>query len=203
MKTKSLRKLSLISSLAVAGLIGTGFAAWQFAGGAGPTDQISQVSITGVSGNSNGTIEFATDTYNPTWSGSLKLYIVLDQGGNPFFSTAGYSNDTTKTYNEMLSTKVTAIDYKYVVAEGASGDTSNVKMTWKFAADDAFDTYISGFTAYENEESLTKGVTQGKFTLPELAWTAKKPTTKSAYTTMSNNLKDAVVTLTISAEVVE
>ena len=180
MKTAS--KISLIATLSTLALAGTAFAAWEFNQSVTITAE-SNVAIT--KDVSAGTLEIDPATF----------YLTLDQA-NPLWTESGHNN-----LDDAINDTITEFTVTYT-GSAQSSDVSDVTLTVSCNVDSAIATYVTVSGGSLGTPTDNGNVKEAVYTLPTLAYTASKPTTKAQYDAMKTALAGAKITFTISATVV-
>lgn len=178
---KLLNKVTLVSVLGCAAVVGTGFAAWTFNANANAQSQ-ANVLITSTA--SVGTLA----------ASKTQLYVVLDQAG-AYFST---KNDEATA----LANKVTSITLTYTGSEDAA-DVSDVSIAFSKVVTADLETYVTVGDGALGTPSVTKNVKTVEFTLPTLTYTAEKPTTIVEYNAMKTAVADDTIAFSFTATVAE
>ena len=169
-------KLALISSLGCVAAVGTGFAAWTFAGNA--------------SGSATANVVVTDATAE---DGDLTLgtfYLCFDQAAPKW------------TSDSVGATDITSTTLTYTPANGNStGEKINIEVT--YVADAAIATYltINNDASLSAAFVTTAGATPQSltYTLPTLSYKdGQKPDSMAKYNTMKTALTSAKVTFTLS-----
>ncbi len=173
-------KISAVATMGALALVGTAFAAWQFNESA-EKDVNANVSIT--KDTSDGEITLSQETF----------YLTLDQ------QFIGWTVSDHTNSEEAVTDGLTSFTVTYTGSD-AAGDVSDVTLKATFAADSAFDAYISVTGGGLGTPTTNANVEEATYTLPTVAW-VNKPTTKAQFDAMKSALAGAKVTFTYTATV--
>lgn len=176
---KLLNKVTLVSVLGCAAVVGTGFAAWTF----------NQSATAGSKAN---VLITSTATEGTLEASATQLYLILDQS-EVYFST---SNDEATA----LENKVTSITLTYTGSEESS-DVSDVSFSFTQNVSSSLTTYISVSEGSLSDAVALDNVKTVEFTLPTLTYTDNKPTTIAKYNEMKSAVADATITFSFTATV--
>ena len=173
-------KISAVATMGALALVGTAFAAWQF--NASKVKEVdANVAITKDA--SVGEITLSQETF----------YLTLDQE----FIGWTVSDHTDK--EEAVTDGLTSFTVTYT-GSAAAGDVSDVSLTATYAADSAFDAYISITGGSLGTPTANANVKEATYTLPTVAWVSK-PATKAQFDAMKSALAGAKVAFTFTATV--
>ena len=173
-------KISAVATMGALALVGTAFAAWQFNKSA---DKVANANVAITKDASVGEITLSQETF----------YLTLDQG------FLGWTVSDHTNSEEEVTDGLTSFTVTYTGSE-AAGDVSDVNLTATFAADSAFDAYISLSGGALGTPTASANVKEATYTLPTVAW-VNKPTTKANFDAMKSALEGAKVTFTYTATV--
>ncbi|MBR0439908.1 MAG: hypothetical protein IJK27_04075 [Bacilli bacterium] len=173
-------KISAIATMGALALVGTAFAAWQFNKNA---EKVVNANVAITKDASVGEITLSQETF----------YLTLDQ------EFLGWTVSDHTNSEEAVTDGLTSFKVTYTGSE-AAGDVSDVTLTAAFAADSAFDAYISVTGGGLGTPTASANVKEATYTLPTIAW-VHKPTTKAQFDAMKSALDGAKVTFTYTATV--
>ena len=171
-------KITLIGAIGALALVGTGFAAWQFAK-AQTEDVEKNVVVTGVT-ELEGTI--TVDTF----------FLTFDQAA-PVWTSSSHADST-----EEISDVITTVGVTYTGNASLTNAAANVDWTVTYVADAAITNYVTVTGGSLGEATNSGNVKTATYTLPTLAWTANKPENKTAYDAMKTAVASAKVTFTVT-----
>jgi len=173
-------KISAVATMGALALVGTAFAAWQFNKSA---EKVVDANVAITKDTSVGEITLSQETF----------YLTLDQ------EFLGWTVSDHTNSEEAVTDGLTSFTVTYTGSE-AAGDVSDVTLTAAFAADSAFDAYISVTGGALGTPTAHANVEEATYTLPTVAW-VNKPTTKAQFDAMKSALAGAKVTFTYTATV--
>jgi len=173
-------KISAVATMGALALVGTAFAAWQFNKSA---EKVVDANVAITKDTSVGEITLSQETF----------YLTLDQ------EFLGWTVSDHTNSEEAVTDGLTSFTVTYTGSE-AAGDVSDVTLTAAFAADSAFDAYISVTGGALGTPTAHANVEEATYTLPTVSW-VNKPTTKAQFDAMKSALAGAKVTFTYTATV--
>jgi hypothetical protein len=173
-------KISAVATMGALALVGTAFAAWQFNKNA---EKVVNANVAITKDTSVGEITLSQETF----------YLTLDQE----FLGWTVSDHTDK--EETVTDGLTSFTVTYT-GSAAAGDVSDVSLTATYAADSAFNAYISFADGGLGEATASANKKEATYTLPTVGW-VNKPTTKAQFDAMKTALAGAKVAFTFTATV--
>lgn len=173
-------KISAVATMGALALVGTAFAAWQFNKSA---EKVVDANVAITKDTSVGEITLSQETF----------YLTLDQ------EFLGWTVSDHTNSEEAVTDGLTSFTVTYTGSE-AAGNVSDVNLNATFAADSAFDAYISVTGGALGTPTAHANVEEATYTLPTVSW-VNKPTTKAQFDAMKSALAGAKVTFTYTATV--